>query len=114
MTPENFTSWLQGFVEISNAQFLGRKQTQILKDHLNLVFTKVTPDRNGIKSVDNPYIADTFEYKGEAVKPPATGTYCQGISGYYPQEAADYSFWDENHYMKSHTGHTGITAQALC
>ena len=46
MTPEQFTYWLQGFVEINNPETFDKKQTQILKDHLNLVFDKITPDRN--------------------------------------------------------------------
>lgn len=38
MTPEQFTYWLQGFIEINT------KQLQIIKDHLNTVFKKETPD----------------------------------------------------------------------
>jgi hypothetical protein len=45
MTPEQFTYWLQGFMEISNPIKLDEKQTQIIKDHLELVFDKQTPDR---------------------------------------------------------------------
>lgn len=41
-----FTYWLQGFFEISDAKKLDEKQVQIIKDHLNLVFNKVTPNRN--------------------------------------------------------------------
>lgn len=44
----NFTYWLQGFFEISDSKTLNEKQVQIIKDHLDLVFTKVTPDRNGM------------------------------------------------------------------
>ena len=46
MTPENFTYWLQGFFEISDAKKLDETQVQIIKDHLDLVFNKVTPDRS--------------------------------------------------------------------
>lgn len=45
MTPEQFTYWLQGFVEIGGGQPTNR-QWEIIKDHLNLVFNKVTPNRN--------------------------------------------------------------------
>jgi hypothetical protein len=48
MTPEQFTYWLQGFMEISNPTTLDEKQTQIIKDHLALVFDKQTPDRTFI------------------------------------------------------------------
>lgn len=45
MTTENFTYWLKGFFEISDSNNLTEKQVQIIKDHLDLVFNKVTPDR---------------------------------------------------------------------
>ena len=47
MDSTNFTYWLQGFFEISDSNKLNEKQVQIIKDHLALVFDKVTPDRNG-------------------------------------------------------------------
>lgn len=46
MTTEQFTYWLQGYFEISNNNTLSEEQVQVIKDHLNLVFKKVTPDRN--------------------------------------------------------------------
>jgi len=46
MTTEQFTYWLQGFFEIHNPKELDEKQTQIIKDHLELVFKKETPERN--------------------------------------------------------------------
>lgn len=46
MTTEQFCYWMQGFFEISNPKELNAKQVQIIKDHLNLVFNKQTPDRN--------------------------------------------------------------------
>jgi hypothetical protein len=45
MTPEQFTYWLQGFMEISNPTTLDETQTQVIKDHLALVFDKQTPNR---------------------------------------------------------------------
>ena len=53
MTAEQFTYWLQGFMEINNPETLGVRETQIIKDHLKLVFDKQTPDRNPILK-DNP------------------------------------------------------------
>jgi hypothetical protein len=46
MTAEQFTYWLQGFMEICNPEILDESQTQIIKDHLKLVFDKQTPDRS--------------------------------------------------------------------
>ena len=43
MTAEQFTYWLQGFMETAEPKKLNEKQTQIIKDHLALVF-KVTPN----------------------------------------------------------------------
>jgi len=46
MNAENFVYWLQGFLELrEDDKPLSPKQVQIIKDHLALVFTKVTPDR---------------------------------------------------------------------
>jgi len=45
MSPEQFTYWLKGFFEISDTNNLSEKQVQIIRDHLNLVFNKVTPER---------------------------------------------------------------------
>jgi hypothetical protein len=44
MTAEQFTYWLQGFIETADPKSINEKQTQIIKDHLKLVFTKVTQD----------------------------------------------------------------------
>jgi hypothetical protein len=46
MDATNFTYWLQGFFEVSDAKKLDEKQVQIIKDHLGLVFNKITPNRN--------------------------------------------------------------------
>lgn len=45
MSPENFCYWLKGFVELNGIESLSKTQVQIVNDHLNLVFDKVTPDR---------------------------------------------------------------------
>jgi len=46
MTPESFTYWLQGFVELSKSDALpNEQQWLIIKDHLNLVFDKKTSVR---------------------------------------------------------------------
>jgi hypothetical protein len=43
MNAQEFVFWLQGYFEISGAKTLGEKEVQIVKDHLNLVFEKKTP-----------------------------------------------------------------------
>lgn len=43
MTPEQFCYWLQGMVEV-DVNTLTPLQVKAIKDHLNLVFKKVTPN----------------------------------------------------------------------
>ena len=50
--PINFCYWLQGFFELTNQKTLTEKQFLIIKDHLQLVFNKVTPDRDDDKIDD--------------------------------------------------------------
>jgi len=38
MTSRDFAFWLQGFFEVSNAETITKEQTQVIKNHLNLVF----------------------------------------------------------------------------
>jgi hypothetical protein len=45
MTAEQFTYWLQGFMELTTMNHLSTTQFQIVKDHLDLVFEKQTPNR---------------------------------------------------------------------
>ncbi len=44
MSEKNFCYWLQGFFEMTEADTLSKKQVLMIKEHLNLVFTKVTGD----------------------------------------------------------------------
>lgn len=59
MTTEQFTYWLKGFMELNETNTLTEKQYQIIKDHLDLVFNKRTPDRGlttmgGVSPWPNP------------------------------------------------------------
>ncbi len=40
-----FAYWLRGYTEITNGAHPDATQWQIIQDHLNEVFTKVTPNR---------------------------------------------------------------------
>ena len=44
MTPENFVYWLQGMFELTNTKTMFAQQVEIIKNHLQLVFDKQTPD----------------------------------------------------------------------
>lgn len=52
MNYEQFAIWLHGFLEISSAEEINKEQTQIIKDHLALLFEKKTPDRIKKKEED--------------------------------------------------------------
>ena len=43
--PDLFVYWLQGFAELNPFTVPSPDQWRIIKDHLNLVFDKVTPNR---------------------------------------------------------------------
>lgn len=49
LTQEQFVYWLQGFFEIENPKTIDEYKTRIIKDHLDLVFNKVTPNRQLIE-----------------------------------------------------------------
>ena len=51
MEATDFCYWLQGFFELSEDKKLTPKQVEIIKDHLQLVFNKVTPDRSSSASM---------------------------------------------------------------
>lgn len=53
MNYEQFAIWLHGFLEITNAETINKEQTQIIKDHLDLLFEKKTPDRKEKKEDDS-------------------------------------------------------------
>lgn len=42
MTERDFVYWLNGFFELSEATYLTDTQVRQIKDHLSLVFNKVT------------------------------------------------------------------------
>lgn len=69
MNYEQFAIWLHGFLEISNAETIDKNQTQIIKDHLALLFDKKTPDLSKNKD------ADVFEHYRPPYVPMPTPKY---------------------------------------
>ena len=51
MSPENFCYWLQGWLEIQDPKQITESQVKEIQNHLDLVFTKVTPTVAKIPSV---------------------------------------------------------------
>lgn len=54
MTAEQFTYWLQGFIELTGGERPSAAQWQAIGDHLQTVFKKVTPDRIGSQITTSP------------------------------------------------------------
>lgn len=54
MNSEQFCYWLQGALELGGAKYLTAQQVQVIQDHLDLVFKKVTPDRN-LSTIQAPF-----------------------------------------------------------
>lgn len=48
MTPERFTEWLHGWTELEEGKCPSEEQWKMIMDHLNLVYNKVTPERDDI------------------------------------------------------------------
>ncbi len=56
MTSDQFYFWLKGFIDITDVEDTIKDiQWTIIKDHLAVVFTKVTPDRKEEKKPDNEF-----------------------------------------------------------
>ena len=45
MTPKDFCYWLQGYFEIAKPVVISKEVTKTIREHLGLVFTKVTPGK---------------------------------------------------------------------
>lgn len=72
MSPEQYTYWLKGYFEISDSNNLSPRKVQIIRDHLDLVFNKVTPDRSGYELLDTKFtgvssnwLCGNSKYSGE-------------------------------------------------
>lgn len=64
MTAEQFAYWLQGYAEL-NAEPPTAEQWRAIRDHLALVFHKITPPVRGFPSLDQPPI----QWPGQTVTP---------------------------------------------
>jgi len=58
MNEKEFCLWLHGYFELQNPDSISETQTKIIRDHLALVFNKVTPERHEPK---NDYIKELME-----------------------------------------------------
>lgn len=60
MTAEQFIYWFQGFIEVANPKQIDAQQTQVIKDHLALVFNKVTPSYPVALPLQTPYPSEVI------------------------------------------------------
>lgn len=70
MTPQDFCYWLKGYVELSETNSLTDNQVLVIKDHLDLVFKKVTPDRTEKTTVVDDSSVDNFLKRVTDLKQP--------------------------------------------
>lgn len=55
MEPRDFCYWLQGWLEIQKPTTITPEQVQEIKNHLDLVFKKVTPNLGGSPRLPFPF-----------------------------------------------------------
>lgn len=76
MTPESFTYWLQGFVELSESNAVpNEKQWLMIKDHLKLVFDKKTPDRSPAFEIKPTFPFPDYKLLSDLIGKKAEDTY---------------------------------------
>lgn len=68
MTSRDFAYWLQGFFEISGVCDINQDQTQVIKNHLNLVFKheidpSITTDPKKSQELQDIHDGKTKPYK---------------------------------------------------
>ena len=69
MTPRDFVYWLNGYLELGDAEISGIPplQVQMIQDHLKLVFQKETPDRSVVPFLGNEREVFDDKYINEAL-----------------------------------------------
>lgn len=61
MTPQDFCYWLQGFSELSCADYPTAEQWKLIREHLALTFNKVTPT---LVPMTTPYVTPWEQWHG--------------------------------------------------
>lgn len=75
MEPINFVYWLQGYLELQDPKTIDAPKVQMIKDHIALVFNKVTPGKTQTPKLGDINWAFTAKEMQEAViyqDPPAS------------------------------------------
>lgn len=112
MTPNNFIFWLHGFFEISESNSLSEKQVQVIKDHLDLCFNKVTPDRSNEEWVQPYFEREHIKFVQNL---PITGiTGMSYDSAYYYPITKPYCGNTEEYTGVKWTAFTDVTSRRIC
>lgn len=90
MDPIHFAYWLKGYAEIHGAP-PSAAQWQIINDHLDLVFNKVTPDRQPHGAPLSGRAPSTDWISGLTVYPPITGLGGSLDMSWYPESLREYN-----------------------
>lgn len=62
MTPQDFTYWLQGFVEMTEADTISDAQWKMIKEHLKLTMNKQTTTRLSLSKASlGEYLLPEFD-----------------------------------------------------
>lgn len=101
MNYEQFAIWLHGFLEISNAETINKQQTQIIKDHLALLFEKKTPDRQKKEETDIERIQKHIKRLQEEMEKNRIDNDDYSSPPYEPIPMPSYPKWDE--WIKPYT-----------
>lgn len=72
MTAQDFCYWLQDYMELENPTSINADRIEMIKEHLNLVFNKVTAAPKGLKPdrlISPPTMEPVFAYNKAYMSP---------------------------------------------
>jgi hypothetical protein len=62
MNSRDFTIWLNGFFELTNAEELTKEQVAMIKEHLSLCFNKITPEIKQTETILTPHVIPNLDW----------------------------------------------------
>lgn len=76
MSTQDFCFWLQGWFEIQKPQSITATQLQEIKNHLDLVFNKVTPNVVDFSGLEQLLDCSSNRKCNDILSPSLNNTYC--------------------------------------
>ncbi len=86
MNAQEFCYWLQGLMEGANPKTLDEKQVTMVKEHLNLVFTKVTETAWVLGDLTKPLMGKRGARISDALDKASTQTFCASTESLRPRK----------------------------